>query len=167
MITVRDAAPSGAGGWVEESKRWYEEGLRFTCQACGDCCRAHGDYAYVYLAERDVMDISAFLGLTVEAFMEAYCTVDENDWIHFSDLSGDCRFMGEEGRCTIYPVRPKQCATWPFWSENLEDRAVWEGPVAGCCPGIGKGRLYSADEADAIAADNDHHYFGDEQEEAL
>jgi Fe-S-cluster containining protein len=51
-----------------------------------------------------------------------------------------CAFLDENNRCKIYPVRPKQCATWPFWTENLE-RAAWEGPVKDCCPGIGKGEL--------------------------
>ena len=40
----------------------------------------------------------------------------------------DCVFLKEDperGRktCSIYPVRPLQCRTWPFWPENLAEIA--------------------------------------------
>ena len=33
---------------------WYEEGLRFECSQCGNCCRNHGEYGYVYLMPPEV-----------------------------------------------------------------------------------------------------------------
>ena len=28
--------------------------------------------------------------------------------------------------CTVYPVRPLQCRTWPFWPENLSSKQSWD-----------------------------------------
>ena len=59
-----------------------------------------------------------------------------------------------DGRCRVYPVRPLQCATWPFWTENLKPE-TWNGPVRETCPGIGQGRLYSRAEIERLAAERD------------
>ena len=137
-------------------KSWYHKGLRFQCTACGNCCRNHGDYAFVYLAEADVAAIAAHLGLERKRFLAEYCR-KEDGWITLRMDQPACRFLDAANRCSIYPVRPKQCATWPFWRENLE-RATWEGPVMECCPGIGTGPLVSADEVERIARENEEWY---------
>ena len=54
-------------------KPWYGKGLRFECTSCGNCCRNHGDYTFVYLAEADIEAISGHLDLDREAFLERYC----------------------------------------------------------------------------------------------
>lgn len=55
--------------------------------------------------------------------------------------NGDCTFFdGETRRCTIYPVRPAQCRTWPFWRSNLESPQAWKD-VQVECPGAGHGSL--------------------------
>ena len=52
----------------------------------------------------------------------------------------------EAGRgCTVYPVRPRQCRTWPFWASNVASRAAWERTKKSC-PGAGQGDLISAEE---------------------
>ena len=138
-------------------KRWYENGLRFECKACGDCCKTHGEYAYVYLSDTDVEKISEFLGMSRLDFLNAYCMTDDNGDVHLAELLGDCTFLEQDTRCRIYPVRPKQCDAWPFWRENLK-KSVWEGPVSACCPGIGSGKLYLKEEIDAIADDRNDWY---------
>ncbi len=137
-------------------KPWYEKGLRFECTRCGNCCRNHGDYAFVYLTDHDVSAIAQFLGLPAERFLERYCTRD-GDWVVLRMDEPACPFLDGENRCTIYPVRPRQCAAWPFWTENLR-RATWEGAVKACCPGIGKGRVRPAAEIRRIARENDAWY---------
>lgn len=132
------------------TKRWYEDGIEFECISCGDCCKTHGEYAFVYLSEVDLDRISLFLKMTRIDFLNAYCAADSEGDVHFAKLQGDCSFLENGNRCQIYPVRPKQCDTWPFWRENLK-KTVWEGPVSACCPGIGRGRLYSREEIDDIA----------------
>ena len=130
--------------------RWYETGIRFECTGCGECCKTHGEYAFVYLSDMDVDHISAFLEMSRIDFLNAYCASDADGDIHLAELCGDCSFLEDGVRCRIYSVRPKQCATWPFWRENLK-KSVWQGPVSACCPGIGRGPTVSADEIDAIA----------------
>lgn len=138
------------------SKSWYAKGLRFSCTQCGNCCRNHGDYTYVYLAERDVEAIANHLGLPRRQFLERYCR-EEDGWVSLRMDAPACPFLLEDNRCGIYPVRPKQCATWPFWEENLE-RSVWEGAVQECCPGIGRGPLVPADEVERSARETEEWY---------
>ena len=139
-------------------KPWYSKGLRFACTQCGNCCRNHGAYAYVYLAEADVRAIARHLKLSRARFLERYCK-REDGWVTLRMDAPACPFLQADNRCGIYPVRPKQCATWPFWVENLK-RAAWEGPVKDCCPGIGKGELRSAEEVARIARENEEWYEG-------
>lgn len=142
-------------------KPWYDKGLRFNCTQCGNCCRNHGDYSYVYLAERDIEAIAAHLGLSREAFLERHCQSEEG-WVSLRTDAPACPFLEEDHSCAIYPVRPKQCATWPFWEENLE-KATWEGPVKDCCPGLDWGTLYPAEEVERLARETEEWYAADEE----
>lgn len=137
-------------------KPWYNKGLRFDCTRCGNCCKTHGEYAYVYLAERDLSAIAQHLGLSRADFLARHCE-REDGWVLLRMDQPACPFLTSENTCSIYPVRPKQCATWPFWRENLE-RAQWEGPVRETCPGIGRGPLHPAAEIERIARENEEWY---------
>lgn len=136
-------------------KPWYAKGLRFECTRCGNCCRNHGAYSHVYLTPADVGAIARHLGLSKPAFLERYCKC-EDGWVTLRTDAPACAFLEADNRCAIYPVRPKQCATWPFWTDL--ERAAWEGPVKDCCPGLGKGELHSAEEVERIARENDEWY---------
>lgn len=149
---ARDPAPTPA----KDSKPWYHKGLRFECTQCGNCCRNHGDYTFVYLAERDVTAIADHLGLSRARFLERYCQEVEG-WVTLRMDAPACPFLQADARCGIYPVRPKQCATWPFWEENLEKEA-WEGSVRDCCPGLDQGPLHSAEEVERIARETEAWY---------
>ncbi len=144
--------------------RWYQDGIRFECTACGDCCRTHGEYAFVFLAARDVTAIADHLGMSRIDFLNAYCASDADGAIYLRKVEGDCDFLTADGGCRVYPVRPRQCEAWPFWSENLDDEETWRGPVAACCPGIGRGRHYAADEISRIARERDDWYDRDTEE---
>ena len=140
-------------------KPWYEKGLRFECTQCGNCCRNHGEYTYVYLTRGEQRAIAEHLGLSRREFRATYC-IEEDGLTSLRMDEPACPFLDPENRCRIYPVRPKQCATWPFWEENLE-RETWEGPVSDCCPGIGKGRHYPASEVERIARETEDWYEAD------
>ncbi|MFT7670005.1 MAG: Fe-S-cluster containining protein [Planctomycetota bacterium] len=139
---------------------WYHKGLRFECQRSGNCCKTHGEYAYVYLAPKDVRAIAAFLELSEPEFLSKHCAEDEGFTILRIDEPA-CPFLGKNHDCTIYPVRPKQCGSWPFWRENLDDKARWEGAVSECCAGIGKGPLYNLEKVEEIADDTEDWYVGE------
>ncbi|MAB79109.1 MAG: zinc/iron-chelating domain-containing protein [Planctomycetes bacterium] len=142
-------------------KPWYSNGLRFECTQCGNCCRNHGEYTFVYLSERDIEAISTHLDLPREEFLERHCR-KESGWVTLRMDAPACPFLLEDQRCAIYPARPKQCATWPFWEENLK-RQTWEGSVQKCCPGIDKGTLFGAAEIERIARETEEWYAEDEE----
>jgi hypothetical protein len=67
----------------------------------------------------------------------------------------DCIFLErqEDGRrtCGIYPVRPQQCRTWPFWSQNLRSRSEWDQVKRRTpCPGMDVGRHYNYVQIESI-----------------
>lgn len=135
---------------------WMGEGLRFACTMCGRCCRTHGDHAWVYLSERDVSRIAGHLGLDEDTFRARHCrTLD--GWTVLAADEPACPFLDPDRRCRIYPVRPKQCSTWPFWAENL-DPTTWEETVRPICPGIGTGPLYPPARVRRIARENEEWY---------
>jgi hypothetical protein len=58
--------------------------------------------------------------------------------------SGDCCFLEHrygKRTCAIYPVRPLQCRTWPFWDANLASPKDWAA-AAKDCPGMNHGTHY-------------------------
>lgn len=59
--------------------------------------------------------------------------------------NGDCVFYDAQVGCTIYPVRPRQCQTWPFWQGNVKTPEDWQ-ETCEICPGSGQGKLFSAEE---------------------
>ena len=63
--------------------------------------------------------------------------------------NGDCVLWDET--CRVYPCRPSQCRTFPFWGDGLKSEAAFRRVSRGC-PGVGKGRCYSCEEILRIAA---------------
>jgi hypothetical protein len=131
-------------------KTWWAGGLRFSCTGSGKCCTVHGDYAYVFVSRREERAIAEHLDVPLRQLrrQHTYRPGPGPRSLRFPD--GKCTFL--RGRqCSIYAVRPRQCRTWPFWEENL-DPEVWEREVAPFCPGVGHGRLYAAEEIEAVLA---------------
>jgi Fe-S-cluster containining protein len=140
------------------SAPWYQEGIPFECAACGKCCITHQGYAFVYLARGDVQAISSFLGLSSAQLIAGYC-LEEGNLYYLKSTTGDCLFLDQAGRCRIYPCRPMQCLTWPFWRENLVQE-VWQREVAPRCPGVGQGPVHTAEEIERIAGQRENWYQG-------
>ena len=130
--------------------------MRFACQRCGKCCTNRGGYAFVYLAEADIVAITGFLGLERAEFLARHC-VETDGFVSLKTDSPACEFLREDKSCAIYPVRPKQCATYPFWDENLV-RATWEEDIAKNCPGVGVGPLHSREEIERVAREDREWY---------
>ena len=124
-------------------KRFYEAGIRFGCQGDGKCCRNHGRHTFVYLSFSDRKRLAAHLKMTTQEFTKAY-TRASGGLVHLKDEEHECPFFRED-RCAAHEARPWQCRTWPFWPENMHPK-VWERDVASFCPGVGSGKLYTAEE---------------------
>ncbi|MFT4708890.1 MAG: Fe-S-cluster containining protein [Bacteroidia bacterium] len=140
-----------------EDPRWYRDGLRFDCTACGNCCRDHGEYTYVYVSDADLTALATRLELPEARVEQLYCQF-EDGWRHLKREKAACTFLDDKGLCSVYEGRPKQCRTWPFWQDTLASKADWSGPVKACCPGIDQGELTSADDAERIAKETEDWY---------
>ncbi|MBW3600393.1 MAG: YkgJ family cysteine cluster protein [Planctomycetes bacterium] len=128
-------------------KPWHQDGLRFTCTQCGDCCT--GAPGYVWVNQEEIKQLAAATGEDVEHFEKLYVRKIgiRKSLVEFPN--GDCVFFDSESRrCTVYEARPRQCRTWPFWDSNLRSPEDWE-ETCRICPGSGKGRLYQIQEIEA------------------
>jgi Fe-S-cluster containining protein len=122
---------------------WYKNGLRFTCTQCGHCCT--GAPGYVWVTDDEVAAIARFREESVESVTAIYTRKVEPRRSLREKNNGDCIFYDKKKGCTVYPARPAQCRTWPFWNSNLESTADWKRTCASC-PGSGQGELISAEE---------------------
>lgn len=122
---------------------WYQDGLRFQCTRCGNCCT--GAPGYVWVNDAEIEAIAAFRGETVEEVKTLHSRLAGRRRTLREKANGDCVFYEKAAGCTIYPVRPRQCRTWPFWESNLVTPDEWRRTCE-ICPGSGKGELISADE---------------------
>ena len=99
------------------------------------------------MSTEEIEAIAEHLGLTVDAFGAKYLMRVGKRWSLKEKKNFDCVFW-DQG-CTVYPVRPKQCRTFPFWPENLTNLEQWLEVVEEC-PGAGAGRHYSYEEIEVL-----------------
>lgn len=130
------------------SESWYGSGLRFSCRRCGTCCT--GEPGYVFLERGEAAVIALHLGITAETFRERCTRRADGRTSLTEEADGRCVFFRGEG-CLIYPVRPGQCRTFPFWERNVRSREDWE-QTARDCPGMDRGRLYTLEEIEELLA---------------
>jgi Fe-S-cluster containining protein len=137
---------------------WYGDGLHFTCQQCGNCCT--GPSGYVWFNEEEGRAMATYLGISESAFYRHYARKARGKWsLKEVKRRGqyDCVFLDWDGRgkalCQIYPVRPTQCQTWPFWPENLQSPEAWN-EAAKDCPGMRHGKDFIPVEQIRILCDS-------------
>lgn len=126
---------------LEHRSYFFDQGLRFACQQCGACCV--GEPGTIYVAKAEIETIAASLNQAVDKFTAQYLYPFKDSYSIKEDERGRCLFF-DDG-CTIYPIRPLQCRTFPFWFSNLRSRHSWQ-KIKRQCPGIGRGRCYSRSE---------------------
>jgi Fe-S-cluster containining protein len=125
------------------SQPWYKDGLRFTCTQCGHCCT--GEPGFVWVNDDDLAAIAAFREESLEEVKAKFTKPAHRGRSLREKLNGDCVFYDRERGCTIYPVRPPQCRTWPFWESNVASPEGWQHTCE-VCPGSGQGELIPAEE---------------------
>ena len=128
---------------------FYRNGLRFSCQRCGRCCRIPD--GIVYLTENDVQIAAEHLKISRDEFLRRYTHREHKHRVLNEFSNGDCIFFREGRGCIIYDARPEQCRTFPFWKQNLRSKEAWES-VSEECSGIGKGEFYSFERIFKIVA---------------
>jgi Fe-S-cluster containining protein len=128
---------------------WYAAGLAFECGQCGQCCSGPEE-GYVWVTRSEIAAIAKYLGISAKEMRRRYVRkVARRFSLNEKHPGNDCIFLerrdGEGPGCAIYPVRPTQCRTWPFWDGNLVNVSSWS--IAGIrCKGINRGRLVEYDE---------------------
>jgi len=131
--------------------KWYRGGLRFECTGCGACCT--GEPGYVWVTREDIRRIAEFLGRD-DGWLPGHILRRVGLRYSLTERpNGDCVFLQprSEGRrgCAIYPVRPLQCRTWPFWTVNLTSAAAW-AEAATRCPGMNNGPTYDFEAIETL-----------------
>ena len=119
-----------------------QEGYRYkfdpsACASCGGhCCT--GESGYIWVKYDEIEAISKFLEQSIEDFATIYLKKVKHRYslIERKRESEDdyaCIFFDDEmRRCSIYPARPRQCRTFPFWDQFKNDKEE----VKKECPGI-------------------------------
>ncbi len=131
---------------------WYIGGLHFNCRQCGRCCSGPEE-GNIWVSKPEINLIADFLKISVRDFKRQYLhrrcfrtTIIEQP------VTKDCIFLKKidgSKKCIIYPVRPNQCRTWPFWSDNLVSPDSWNR-AAKKCMGINQEKLYTYDQIEKI-----------------
>ena len=125
---------------AKEKNFIQKEGFDFTfnpeaCIECpGKCC--NGASGNIFLNSKEIKAISKFVGIEIPEFMGEYLI---KVFYGFSikeiktNKNYACIFFDKvKNKCSIYPVRPHQCRTFPFWS-YFKDKPE---EMARECPGI-------------------------------
>ena len=137
---------------TEERSCFYGNGLRFSCKECGACCS--GEPGDIWVTEEEIAQIAEFLKMSVSEFEQLCLREDICGSKSIRDVperNYDCIFQdAKTRRCRIYPVRPKQCAQFPFWKSMLENKSEWDF-YARRCPGMNQGKLYTKEEIEKAA----------------
>ena len=131
---------------------WYAAGLHFECFKCGRCCSGPSE-GYIWVTGPEIKLIAEFLDRSVNEIKKQFLKrVGLRTTIIEDAGTRDCVFLKYQktGKsCSIYPVRPAQCRTWPFWSSNLARPNDWN-MAARKCPGINRGKYHSPEQIRAI-----------------
>lgn len=92
----------------------HEEAFeRVDCLQCAACCKNYSPR----FKTPDIKRISRHLGIKESTLIENYLRVDEDG--DFVVRSSPCPFLGADNRCSIYDVRPSDCARFPYTDEDV------------------------------------------------
>ncbi len=90
----------------------------FECseKCLGKCCR----FLTILLDPWDMEVIAREIDISGPDFLEIFCNYEFGSasqwpfvWLRQAEV-GPCAFLLEDGRCSIYPVRPRNCRTYPI-----------------------------------------------------
>jgi Fe-S-cluster containining protein len=102
--------------------------IKFSCKKCGKCCAV----GFIYLKKGEAEKIASHLGMPAQQFKKQH-----TEWFLFLGRalkwgnSGACFFL-KNRQCSIYPVRPSQCSTWPYWKRLVASRKELERAKTYC-----------------------------------
>lgn len=83
------------------------------CLSCASCCRNYSPR----FKTPDVKRISRHLKMRESEFIHQYLLVDDEG--DFVAKTAPCPFLGSDNFCSIYEVRPSDCARFPYTDEDV------------------------------------------------
>ena len=99
---------------VVEKEVWVET----DCLSCANCCKTMTPT----FNKQDLKRISTHFDMTVEAFQNKFLKRErggERDWLNKVE---PCQWLNlKDNKCSIYEVRPADCAGFPHLSKKFKD----------------------------------------------
>jgi hypothetical protein len=122
----------------------------FDCTKCGKCCYGPGN---VYFSQKDCINIKKYLKLNEDQWNQLAQRIfhKNQNGIYIHKTYNKCYFLDDKNRCRIYPIRPLQCRTFPFWPSYFSKLKELENLIHSC-PGSKlvdfqkNAKTYSVDE---------------------
>lgn len=99
---------------IRQLPELHEEAFtKIDCLECANCCKNHSPRFKI----PDIKRIAKYLGLKEGQFIETYLQLDdENDYVLQRQ---PCSFLEADNTCSIYEVRPTDCARYPYTDEDV------------------------------------------------
>lgn len=152
---------------IKISKK-LENGIEFTCQMCGKCCRGFNE-GEVYLYKDDILRLTKFFRIKgikgLSDFADKYFKLVDDSFFwkepgaqrgktyHYKTIG--YKFTGEDenchflvnNKCSVHKARPFQCRSFPFWQMMVSSRKNFEDYTRKC-KGLQtlKGKFYTKEE---------------------
>lgn len=99
---------------LRNQQAYHEEAVsRIDCLSCANCCKNYSPR----FKTPDIKRISRHLGMKESAFIERYLRLDEEG--DYVVKSTPCPFLETDNKCSIYDVRPSDCARFPYTDEDV------------------------------------------------
>jgi hypothetical protein len=86
---------------------------KIDCLDCGNCCKGYSPR----FKRTDIGRIARHLKIKEGELITRYLKVDEEgDYVMQQQ---PCAFLGADNRCSVYEVRPGDCARFPYTDEDV------------------------------------------------
>lgn len=153
---------------------FFKEGLFFSCEKCGECCKGYSN-GEVYIYEEDIEKLVEHLGkkgnqYTLRSFAKKHLKLIRTSFywkengvdrgknysfytLGFKFIGSDehCEFIDKNNLCTVHKDRPFQCRAYPIgWNMLINNMRNFR-KYSKDCPALKnslkkKGKFYSSKE---------------------
>jgi len=86
---------------------------KIDCLQCANCCKNYSPR----FTPPDIKRISKYIGMKEGDFKDKYLVTDEEGDNVLKEMP--CAFLGNDNACSIYDVRPADCARFPYMDDDF------------------------------------------------
>lgn len=101
---------------------------RIDCTKCANCCKV----MQPSVDGGDIRRLAKRLKMTPKEFEAEYVEPGEMGEKQFKNAP--CRFLGDDGACTVYEDRPKACQDFPYLHKDFLSRSMMMYSNREVCP---------------------------------